>query len=159
MDKRKLITLIQEDLALELQTLLEAARSAHLAATHEESRPEDQHDTRGIEAAYLAGAQAQRAAEIKRQLLIFKFLPVREFGPQDPIGPGALVELELNRTRSFYFLIPQGGGLVTNLDGRPVQVITPQSPIGEALLGRKAGDVIEIEARSALRVYKVLSVR
>ena len=56
--KQKLIEAILLELESELSVLADAAKAAHLAATHEESVAEDPHDTRGVEASYLAGAQA-----------------------------------------------------------------------------------------------------
>jgi transcription elongation GreA/GreB family factor len=159
MDKKQLIDTIQTHLAEELAALLQAAKAAHEAATHEESKAEDSHDTRGLEASYLAGAQAQRAAELQAQLLMWKYLPVRDYGPEDVACPSALVELEYGQTRAFYFIAPQGGGLVTRVDGRPVQVITPNSPMGEALMGKRIGDEVEVETRSSTRTYKVISIR
>src|SRR4051795_11299439 len=164
MNKRRLVETIQIHLAEELATLVQAAKAAHEAATHEESKPEDSHDTRGLEASYLAGAQAQRAAELGQQLLMWKHLPVREYGSNDVACPAALVELEFQPdqgkpTRAFYFIAPQGGGLVTRVDGEPVQVITPNSPMGEALMGKREGESFEIETRSGVRSYKILSVR
>ncbi len=158
MDKKKLIAEIENYLNEELITITASAKSAYEAATHPDSRAEDQYDTRGLEASYLAGAQAERASEIKRQLLIYKYLPVRAFGDNDVICPGALAELELNGKRAFYFLVPQGGGLITQVDGVPVQVITPHSPMGEALLGRKTGDLLDVEIRDTVREYRVISV-
>src|SRR3954466_4202199 len=108
MDKRRLVETIKTHLAEELATLMQAAKAAHEAATHEESKAEDQHDTRGLEASYLAGAQAQRAAELHAQLLMWKHLPVREYGSNDVACPAALVELEFQggngNTRAFYFI-------------------------------------------------------
>lgn len=164
MDKRRLVETIQAHLAEELATLVQAAKAAYEAATHEESKAEDAHDTRGLEASYLAGAQAQRAAELQSQLLMWKHLPIREYGPEDVACPAALIELEFQggpgrSTRAFYFIAPQGGGLVTRVDGHPVQVITPNSPMGEALMGRKEGELVEVETRGSVRAYRVISVR
>jgi hypothetical protein len=98
------------------------------------------------------------ADEIRRLLTIYRFLPRRHYEADDRIIPSALVELKLSATRAFYFVAPQGGGLVTRVDGQPVQVITPQSPLGEALLGKKKGDRISVEIRGGTREYEVLSV-
>ena len=157
MKKKELVHLLQEHLAEELASLLQAAQASKEAATHDENKAEDMHDTRAIEASYLAGAQAQRATELQRQLTMYKFMPMREYGLQDVICPGSLVELEHNKTRAYYFIAPQGGGLITHLDGKAVQVITPNSPMGEALMGKKVGDPIEIEVRDTTREYKVIS--
>jgi len=112
---------------------------------------------------YLAGELQteqvkERVEELQRLLLMYRFLPVREFTKEDVACSAALVELEINQTVAFYYIAPQGGGLVTRVDGHPVQVITPQSPMGEALLGRKAGEEVEIKTQSGKRVYRVRSV-
>ncbi len=158
MDKRKLLNGILEQLQGELEIVTQSAASALEAATHSESQAEDHHDTRGIEASYLAGAQASRASEILRLITVYKFLYLPEYKPTDLIGPGALVELEINGHRSFYFLVPQGGGLSLQLDGKPVRVITPVAPLGEALLGRAKGDTVEVESGSVTRTYRVVGV-
>jgi len=95
--------------------------------------------------------------EIQRLLTVYRFIPVRDYLPEEPIIPSSLVELDLTGTRAFYFIAPQGGGLVTRVDGKPVQVITPQSPLGEALLGKKTGDTIDVEIRGGTRSYRVVA--
>lgn len=160
MDKKKVVAQILEYLEQELVSVTQAAKASHEAATHDESRAEDAHDTRAIEAGYLAGAQLKRVEEIKALLVMYKFMPLRDFsGPGEVVCPSALVELEFNKTRAFYFVAPQGGGLVTRVDGFPVQVITPASPIGEELLGKRVGDLVEVEMRGATREYKVIGIQ
>jgi transcription elongation GreA/GreB family factor len=157
-DKIELIGQIRGRLEAELEMIIQAAKSAHEAATHEESKSEDQHDTRGLESSYLAGAQAQRAMEIQQQIHFYRVMEPRSFGTRDPISPMAVVELECAGKRSYYFIAPQGGGLKIQFGSISVQVITPQSPLGEELVGRKQGDSVEIEAQGTLREYDILSV-
>jgi transcription elongation GreA/GreB family factor len=156
--KRELIELILENLNRELQTLLQSAAAAHEAATHEESKAEDAHDTRGLEASYLAGAQLARVEVVKKTIASYQFAGFRDFKPTDPIELGALIELELDGKRLHYFLVGQGGGMSLSLDGKTVQVITAQSPLGEALFGRRVGDVIEVEGQKLTREYEVVAV-
>ncbi|MFS8069704.1 MAG: transcription elongation factor GreAB, partial [Byssovorax sp.] len=95
MDKR---ALIQELIAVarsEMAVLDRAARAAREAATHEESRPENDKDTRAIEASYLAGAQADRIRDIERVINGLEFLPLRPFAATDPIASAALVEVDV----------------------------------------------------------------
>jgi transcription elongation GreA/GreB family factor len=158
MNKKKLIEEIISALSEDLNAIKEFAKSAHEAATHAESKAEDKYDTRGLEASYLAGAQALRAAELERLISSFKFFPLREFMPGEPIEPGAIAELELNGKNSYYFMVAQGGGLILQFEGKAVQVITAKSPLGEALLGAKAGETVEVEGKSFVREYKVVQV-
>jgi len=100
-----------------------------------------------------------RARELEQLLLMYRFLPVRQFEERDVISPAALVELEFNSMHAFYFIAPRGGGLVTRVEGQAVQVVTPQSPIGEAILGKHAGDLAEVRMRDdSVRKYRVISV-
>ncbi|OFZ02804.1 MAG: hypothetical protein A2X97_04320 [Bdellovibrionales bacterium GWA1_52_35] len=101
----------------------------------------------------------ERAKEIEQLLLMYRFLPSRELQSTDVICPAALVELELNARRAFYFIAPRGGGLVTRVEEQAVQVVTPQSPIGGAILGRHVGDLAEVRLRDgSLRQYRIISV-
>jgi hypothetical protein len=49
-DKGDLVRRLREELEREIEVLERAARSAREAATHEESRPENDKDTRGTRA-------------------------------------------------------------------------------------------------------------
>ena len=135
MDKRKVVQEIQAYLAEELASLLPAAEAGKLSAD-----------------------KGERVREIQSQLTMYKFLPLREYGKEDVICPASLVELELKGRRAFYFIVPSGGGLIMKIEENPVQVITPLSPLGEALLGRKVGDQIQVQTQGAPRDYQILSM-
>ena len=158
MDKQKLINALIEQLEKDLVALKEAARATYEAATHEESKPENEYDTRGLEASYLAGAQAKRAGEIDEVLSQFKHLELKPFAPTDPVSATALVELASNGKRSLVLLMPKGGGVTLTFEGQSVQVITPHSVLGEAMLGLKRGDFAEVEVGDNVREYEILSV-
>src|SRR5689334_17213217 len=95
LNKRNLILAIIEQLETDLSVVKQAALATLEAATHEESKPENEYDTRGLEASYLAGAQAKRVAEIDQALNIFRTTGLTDFGPKDPVQTTALVEIEL----------------------------------------------------------------
>lgn len=97
-----------------------------------------------------------RAEELRQQLVMYRFLPAREYSSDDVICPGGLVELQHHETRAFYFIVPTGGGLITRVEGFPIQVVTPHSPLGTALLGRKVGETIKIAISGKDRTYTVV---
>ena len=41
---------------------------------------------------------------------------------------------------------------------RSVLVITPASPLGDAVLGKQVGEVVEVETRGGVREYEVLAI-
>src|SRR3954467_14708012 len=107
-DKKALLRDLESQAATALGVLRQAALAAHEAATHSESKAEDQYDTRGLEASYLAGAQSKRAAQWEEVLSIFRHIDLKDFGPATPIASTAIVELESDEKKSYYFLMPKG---------------------------------------------------
>lgn len=158
MTKKQLVLAFIEQLENDLMVMRAAARAAHEAATHEESKPENEYDTRGLEASYLAGAQAQRAAEIDEVLSLFRTLSFKDFAPNDAIQATALVEVELDGHKNRLLVMPKGGGVKLPVDGVMVQIVTPQSSLGEAILGLKAGDIAEFEVGPKVKECEVLAV-
>lgn len=158
MDKKKLIEALVNRLQKDLEILNQAAVATYQGAIHAESKSEDPHDTRGLEASYLAGAQAKRVSELEEMIKTFLYIDVKVFGSQDKISATALVGLQTENKVSYYLLMPKGGGLQILHDGMTVQVLTPQSPIGEALLGKKLYDEFEVLIQGKFRDYEVVSV-
>lgn len=158
-DKPKLIQSLIQSLEEELLSLKTAAQATYQAATHEESKPENEYDTFALEASYLAGAQAKRAGEIDEVISMFKNLNLRNFAADSEIDSTALVEVEAeDHKKSLFLLVPLGGGFNLRFEGHNIQLITPHSLLGEALVGLKAGDVAEIEINGRLKEFEILQV-
>jgi transcription elongation GreA/GreB family factor len=138
-EKSRLIKQIITSLSESLVVLEKAARASHAEATHESSKAESKYDTRGLEAAYLAGGQARQAKEILDAIKIYESITPRNFAADEAIDLTALVELDAGGTRSFYFIAPKSGGLEIEHQKKQITVITPQSPLGRDLVGKKAG--------------------
>jgi transcription elongation GreA/GreB family factor len=146
--KRALVAALLAKLEEELATMRRAAKDAREAATHEEAKPENDKDTRALEASYLAGAQAARVRDIEGAIKTIGAMPLLDLDGGKPIQSSAVVTLEdENEERTAFFLAPFGGGIVLTVDTLSVQVLTPQSPRGQALLGRLQGDVIEVRGK------------
>jgi hypothetical protein len=139
-NKRALLKKILSGLQDELESYSRAARAAHAEATDPQSKAENKYDTRGLEAAYLAGAQSRQAAETQSAIEAFEKMALKEFGPGALIDLSACVELEMRGERMWYFVGPSKGGLEVQHGGREIVVITPQAPLGQQLVGKKAGD-------------------
>jgi transcription elongation GreA/GreB family factor len=139
-NKRAIIKKVVARLAEELQVYFRAAQFSRAEATHESSKAESKYDTRGLEASYLARGQSKQAAELEAAMAEFEKLPAKKFAAAEPIGLGALVELETGGEKLFYFIGPRAGGTEILHDQKEILVITPQSPLGEQLLGKKQGE-------------------
>jgi transcription elongation GreA/GreB family factor len=158
MKKAQLVKQIITSLTESLGLLEKAARDSHEEATHESSKAESKYDTRGLEAAYLAGGQARQAKEILSAIEAYEALVIRDFAPGEPVELTALVELDADGTRSTYFIGPKSGGLEIEHRRRAIMVITPQSPLGQILMGRKAGQRWVAKLGGSNVKYHIVSV-
>lgn len=159
-EKAALLAALLRDVEEALAVMEKAAQTAREAAAHPEMRPENDKDTRALEAGYLASGQSARAAELKRQVGELRALRPRAFSDRDRIEVLALVEVadedgRLNR----YFLAPTGGGKRLSTAAGSVTVLTAGSPLGDALLGRACGDVVEVVLAGKPRELEVIAVR
>lgn len=158
MNKRALIKKIVARLTDELEIYFRAAQASRAEATHEQSKAENKYYTRGLEASYLARGQSKQAVEIQEAIAAFEKLDARKFDTGEPIDVGAFIELELNGEKTAYFVGPRAGGTEVMHEKREVLVITPQSPLGGQLLGRKQGDVLKLKLSNAQNQCRVTMV-
>jgi len=162
MDKKKLIAefikLIESDLALAIQ----AQKTTVEYATGEENKAENQYDTRGLEATYLARGQAERVADLRENLAFFKTTAIKNYTDDDQIGNCALVEIsniDNEDDQKTLLMMPKGGGLSLIFDNTPVQVVTATSPLGDALLGKYIGDEVKYASGAKTWEYEITTVK
>jgi transcription elongation GreA/GreB family factor len=153
--KSAVVAAILDQLTAEAELYDRAARAAHAEATDEQSKAENKYDTRGLEASYLARGQSRQAAEVGQALVQFRALPL---GESASVEVGALVQLTAGRDVTWYFLGPRAGGLEVTVEGQEITVITPQSPLGGQLLGRRAGDRISLNLGGKKRECRIAEV-
>lgn len=140
--KQTLIEHALGQLRQEMQGAIDAAQQAHDGATHEQSRAETQYDTLGLEHAYLAHGQSKRIDDLQTAIVRLENWQVADFQLEDEIYLGAIVTL-LNPPSSTLtvFLTPAGGGIKV---ANHIQLLTPDSPLGQALLGLQVDDVCRL---------------
>ena len=151
MNKLHLISIIIKHLEQELTDAIEAATNARDAAVNDESIAETQYDTIAIEAGYLAHGQSKRVEEFETAIKAFHVLKtqkhvVAEAQEDVAITIGNLVQLENDEAKSnWYFIGAYAGGFVTEMEQNTITVITPKSPIGQALTGKYCGDEVKLK--------------
>lgn len=158
-DKRAIVTALLTQLEAELANMMKAHNTAREAATHEEAKPENDKDTRALEASYLAAGQAERVRDLEMAVKTVSRLELLALDGGGPIQTSAVVVLEdEDEVKTTFFLAPYGGGTTLAVDGGSVQVITPKSPLGQALLGRAKNDGVELRVKGGLREMTVVDV-
>jgi transcription elongation GreA/GreB family factor len=154
-DKQALLDELVRLVRADLEAAEHAQRETVAGTTHEEARPENDKDTRALEQSYLARGQAQRVEQLRTELADVLALKPRAFPDGAPIALGALVTVEEDARKRKLFIAPARGG--TELQG-DVQVVTPTSPLGRALIGKHAGEETEVRLPAKVREIVVVGV-
>ena len=151
-------TALKAELLEVLNASLMTARAAHKSAvegaTHGEARQENDKDTRGLEQSYVARGQALRIAALEAELAEVRAMPLK--ATTEVITPGALVTAEEDGSSRTYFVAPHGGG--SQLEGGTVQVVTPRSPLGQGVVGKRVGDECEVMLQGKKRTLEITAV-
>jgi transcription elongation GreA/GreB family factor len=158
LDKASLIRELLQLLDHELEAALRSQKNATEGATHEEAKPENDKDTRATEASYLARGQAARVDDLQRTHAAWTALKPKSFKKTDPIAVSALVAVDYDEATELYFVVPSGAGFHVETELGTVRTVTIGSPIGSALLGKHAGDSVQVGTPGGERDLDVIQV-
>lgn len=83
---------------------------------------------------------------------------VRPLGRGELIGVGAVVELENEEGGRTVFIAPAGAGQELTGPGGDgfFQVVTPLSPMGRALMGKRVGDTIDFTVQGEVVEWTIV---
>lgn len=143
MNKSAVVDSLKAQVRARYDRALAALAGATEAATGDDTRAESKYDTRGLEASYLAAGQAEQADELAEALAQLEAFTFPDYDIDDPIGPGALIEVDLDDELFYYLLAPAGGGLTCESEeGEPVTILGPSAPLREKMLGKTTGEAV-----------------
>ena len=155
LDKAWLLEQLKEKIASSAQAARAAADAAQEQADGASPADRRQDSRAAMEHGRMAIAQQQRARETEHALVaLARFQVPPRAGKDRRVALGSIVELEdeegLGRT---VFVAPVGAG--TQLAGPGgdgfLTVVTPTSPLGRAIQGRREGDEVDVVVRGEPR--------
>ena len=150
---------------------LRAAASAALSASEVSAQEakdgatpaEKREDARAAhQASTLGKAHTRRAQQAIAEIDSLGTFRPEPLPGKAAISVGALVEIEdadSGEGRTF-FLAPVGAGVTLTGPGGDgyLSVVTPSSPVGRAVLGRRVGDVIDVTVEREVREWTITYV-
>ncbi|MCS7253363.1 MAG: transcription elongation factor GreA [Armatimonadota bacterium] len=144
----------KESLEGELHKLLSHDRKHVLADIRESRRmgefiEDSDYDDAKKEQALIEG----RIQELQEILRLVRVVPKR-YVPTDRVGFGTIVELEDLDTQKRVTYQIVGPFEADPLKGR----ISYESPLGERLMGKRVGDIVEVRVPVGLKRYKVVAL-
>ncbi len=146
MDKHFLATQLQSKLRLVYDAALRYAEDARIDA--KSGAP------RAVNVAAAARQRLESAEAAWAAAADFKPAPLKK---GERIGLGSLVEVEDGEAGKTLFVAPAGAGEeLHGPDGDGfLHVVTPGSPLGKALVGKKVGDVVEVMVKGELTQWEI----
>jgi transcription elongation GreA/GreB family factor len=160
MDKQFLVDQLIERLRGAAQAALAASEATALEAKEGATPAEKREDARAAHQLYSVGkTQALRAQRTIGEIDSLAAFRPGPLPPRAPIAVGAIVEIEdaeSGEGRTF-FLAPVGAGVTLTGPGGDgfLSVVTPISPVGKAVLGRRVGDVIDVTVEREVREWTI----
>ncbi|MGB0638139.1 MAG: GreA/GreB family elongation factor [Myxococcota bacterium] len=151
--KHEVVAAIMGAISSELKVAERMAEEARDEATHGDTKAEGKYDTRATEASYLARGQAQRILNLRELKSWYERFSPDQTASEIRIGALVLVE---NETQEWLFLAPSGGGRIT-VDGIPILVVSPTSPMGRGMVDIEVGDSFEVDTPRGVVEYEVIS--
>ena len=163
MDKQELKTQLERQLKEKARLAARSARECADEAMNGATGKEKTVDSRvAIEFASLARGQKERAQKATIALQAMEGFAPPELSKRSRVCVGAVVEIEdedSGEGRTF-FLAPVGAGMTLlgpGGDGH-LSVVTPASPVGKAVMGRRVGEVIDVTVQGELREWQIVWV-
>lgn len=153
------MTALLADVRAELAAAEAAYEDTHQGLVHADNKQEGDKDTRAIETTYLARGLAERVETLREAMLKLEALRLRAFPHEGPAALTALVRtLDEDQVEVTYFLVPAGAGKKLDVDGEVIRVITSQSPVGRALIGKHVGDVFDIRTPKGAKEVELTAI-
>lgn len=161
MDKRALIDQLAARIRQAAAVAQRAGEDAATIARDGATAAEKREDARvALEFQSLAKGQTRRADKARADLAALEAFRPPPVPGDARVAVGAVVEVEDGEEGRTFFLAPVGAGVeLTGPDGDGfLSVVTPASPIGRAVLGRRVGDTVEVDVRGEAREWRITYV-
>jgi transcription elongation GreA/GreB family factor len=168
MDKQFLVAQLTDRLRESAQVARRAGQAAEDEARDGATASEKRENARvSQEYSGLARGQKERANRALAELATLEtFRPPVRLPSRGSVSLGAIVEVEMEaedakglQGRTF-FLAPVGAGVELSGPGGDgfLSVVTPISPIGRAVLGKRVGETVEVLVEGEPREWKITFV-
>jgi transcription elongation GreA/GreB family factor len=161
MDKRFLVEQLGERLRASAQVARRAGEAAAIEAREGATPAEKREDARvALEQGSLARGQAERADRVAADLSTLSVFHPARAGDDGRVTLGAVVEVEDGEQGRTFFLAPVGAGVELTAPGGDgfLSVVTPRSPIGRAVLGRRVGETVEVSVQGEAKEWTITYV-
>lgn len=113
-------------------------------------RMQSRYDSSKQEIGYMVDSLNNRLFNLKKDISIieeFKREYIKSDIPCQNVGIGSFVQLEIGGEKEFYFILPAGGGTTVSAEELgEITIISPDSALTKAIIGRKVGEETQLNS-------------
>ena len=151
-EKQEIIKLFIETLTKSLQVSNESIKIQKDFIADSPGPMQSRYDSAMVEGQWLLDSKKESHDKLVYAVSCLKKLLDDSDNTYSVIESGSLIILDDNNGKSGYLLLDAKGGAGASVlyDGIKYMMITPQSPFGKALLGKKAGDTMELKTSKTI---------
>lgn len=143
-----------EKKAEESRNSIESARQAVIAAP---GAMQSKSDTTKSQMSRLAESYIVSHQQIQRCISALKEVDLSKEYKMVEIG--TIVKVKEEKDENYYFILPLDyGSQSIKFEGKEVNAIAAKSPIAQALLNKKVGNVINAKVPAGLRVFRIIEI-
>jgi len=149
MNKKLLIAEIIRELETERSQVEINLKSTLRAAAEAPGAMQSHSDTTKSQMHTLADNIRNSLVEKERAISALGNLPESQLQQSEVVQIGSVVEVqESGDKQSFYFVLPEGGGINVKNEKRCIAVLTSRAPLAMVLIGKKKGDSTKFQIPS-----------
>ncbi len=138
--KERLITMIKADIEKQRQSF----GSARQASIDAPGRMQSRYDTTGIESAWVADGLARALREKESNLRCLESFHWSESTTYVSIGSVVKILSSDSPAPEYFFVVPVLSGYEFFENGLTITTLSPETPLGSVLVGKKGGEKIEV---------------
>ena len=160
MIKQELLLNVIEQLTQEVKRVEQNLTEVKKAAAEAPGAMQSHSDTTKFQMSQLAGKIQNSINEKISALSVLQKMAHSDFClDSEKIQIGSLVEtLNENREQEFYFILPVGAGIKIINNTKTILIITPQTPLGATLMGKRGEEMIKLQIGHRERELLIVSV-
>jgi len=159
MDKKALIEKVVEKLQKEVSELEANITSMHQAAIDAPSAMQSHSDTTKFQMNALKDDVEKQLSTKNGELEMLEKFEIMPITPSKEIRSGSLIKIKDGEKEINYFFLDGGSGIqIEDESKNMIIVVGGNSPMGNALLGKKVGDEVVTQFRSKERNIRIIDV-
>ncbi len=156
MDKKTLIELAKKELEKRINSIKDSLQKEMEAYQDSPDARQTWSDTSRSRIESIMNALQRQLIEEQKNLELFNLIDEK---PTESLEMGSLAKVNNQEEECLYLLVPRGGEKIEITKPKiNVYLVSTDSPIGQALSGHKAGEMVEVKTPGGIKKLEIKEI-